>query len=148
MNQTSNKANWQLILGTILGLLLVEAVRRSIMAQVKKQDTIHIQAYDINKLINQQKRSNQAYLEFLRENSMSMGLYHLKVNAIDRQSPHSEDEVYYVISGAAKINVDGEDHPVQAGSIVFVESGMPHRFHSITQDLTVLVFFAPAEGTL
>ena len=34
-----------------------------------------------------------------------------------------------------------------AGSVIFAPPGLPHRFHSITEDLRLLVFFAPAEGT-
>jgi quercetin dioxygenase-like cupin family protein len=31
------------------------------------------------------------------------------------------------------------------GSIVYVEKNVAHRFHSIEEELTILVFFAPAE---
>ena len=37
------------------------------------------------------------------------------------------------------------DRPVGPGTIIFVEAGVEHRFHSITSDLTVLVVFAPPE---
>jgi len=53
--------------------------------------------------------------------------------------------VYYVISGKAKIVVEDEDRAVQAGSIVYVAKNVEHRFHSIEEGLTLLVFFAPAE---
>jgi len=29
--------------------------------------------------------------------------------------------------------------------VVFVQANIEHRFHTITEDLTILVFFAPAE---
>ena len=77
-----------------------------------------------------------------------MGLYQLPAGGTDPQSPHTEDEVYYVVSGAAKIKVADEDRAVQAGSIVYVAKKLEHRFHSIEEDLTVLVFFAPAEYSL
>jgi mannose-6-phosphate isomerase-like protein (cupin superfamily) len=64
---------------------------------------------------------------------------------VDLQSPHTEDEVYYVVSGRAQITVAKENQAVQAGSIVYVAKNVEHRFHSIEEDLTVLVFFAPAE---
>jgi mannose-6-phosphate isomerase-like protein (cupin superfamily) len=50
-----------------------------------------------------------------------------------------------VVSGQAKIRVAEEDRNVQAGSIVYVAKNMEHRFHSIEEELTVIVFFAPAE---
>ena len=61
----------------------------------------------------------------------------------DRQKPHAEDEVYYVISGYGSIRVADEDRPVKPGSLVFVAAGIEHRFHSIEEDLRVLVFWAP-----
>ena len=44
------------------------------------------------------------------------------------------------------ISVAGEDRPVQTGSIVYVAAHDAHHFHSIEEDLHVLVFFAPAES--
>jgi quercetin dioxygenase-like cupin family protein len=37
---------------------------------------------------------------------------------------------------------------VAAGSTLFVAAHEVHRFHDVTADLTVLVVFAPAEGSL
>ena len=104
-----------------------------------------MQAYELTELISQRETGNKAYLEFLKVPDLSMGLYALPAGGTDLQSPHTEDEVYYVVSGRAKINVADENRDVQAGSIVYVAKNVEHRFHSIEQDLTVLVFFAPAE---
>ena len=76
-----------------------------------------------------------------------MGLYVLPAGGIDQQLPHTEDEVYYVVSGRAKIKVADENRKVQAGTVVYVAKNVDHRFHSIEQDLTVLVVFAPAEDS-
>jgi mannose-6-phosphate isomerase-like protein (cupin superfamily) len=106
-----------------------------------------MQAYELADLISQRKDSSKTYLEFLKVPDLSMGLYFLPAGSIDPQSPHTEDEVYYVVSGRAKIKVaDAEgDRAVQAGSIVYVAKNVEHKFHTIEQDLTVIVFFAPAE---
>jgi mannose-6-phosphate isomerase-like protein (cupin superfamily) len=104
-----------------------------------------MQAYELNQLIVERATLNKAYLEFLKVPDLSMGVYVLPMGGVDPQSPHTEDEVYYVISGKAQIKVGDEDRSVQAGSIVYVEKNVEHRFHSIEEDLTVLVFFAPAE---
>jgi mannose-6-phosphate isomerase-like protein (cupin superfamily) len=50
-----------------------------------------------------------------------------------------------VVRGKAKIKVGEEDQDVEAGSIVYVAKKVEHRFHSIDEELKVLVFFAPAE---
>jgi len=104
-----------------------------------------MQAHELTDLLRQRAATNKLYLEFLRVPDLSIGLYVLPAGGTDPQSPHTEDEVYYVVSGRAKIRVDGEDREVQAGSIVYVAKNVEHRFHSIEEELQVLVFFAPAE---
>ncbi len=101
-----------------------------------------MQAYELNQLISQRADSNKLYLEFLKVPDLSMGLYVLPAGGTDPQSPHTEDEVYYVVSGHAKIKVADEDRDVQAGSIVYVAKNVEHKFHSIEEELTVIVFFA------
>ena len=104
-----------------------------------------MQAYELAQLISQRQASNKLYLEFLKVPDMSVGLYVLPAGGKDPQSPHTEDEVYYVMSGKAQITVADESRAVQAGSIVYVEKNVAHHFHSIEEELAVLVFFAPAE---
>jgi mannose-6-phosphate isomerase-like protein (cupin superfamily) len=88
---------------------------------------------------------SEQYHEFLRRDSMSAGLYVLRTREQDPQTPHGQDELYYVVSGRGRIRVHEHDRPVGPGSIVFVAAGVEHRFHTITSDLTVLVVFAPPE---
>jgi mannose-6-phosphate isomerase-like protein (cupin superfamily) len=104
-----------------------------------------MQAYELTQLISQREASDKRYLEFLKVPDLSMGLYVLPAGGTDPQSPHTEDEVYYVVSGRAKIRVADEDRNVLAGSIVYVAKNVEHRFLSIEEELTVIVFFAPAE---
>ena len=104
-----------------------------------------MEANELVHLIDRQTQSGQDYLEFLRVPSLSAGLYMLAAGAVDTQEPHTEDEIYYVISGRGFIQVDQESRPVEAGSLVFVKANVEHRFHTITEDLRVLVIFAPAE---
>ena len=104
-----------------------------------------MQTFELTQLISEQKEGNKLYLEFLKVPDLSMGLYILPAGGTDPQSPHTEDEVYYVVSGKAKIQVADENRDLQAGSIVYVAKNVEHRFHSIVEELTVIVFFAPAE---
>ncbi len=96
-----------------------------------------MQAFEISQLLAECSQSGSAYLEFLRHPSLSTGIY----------KPHTEDEVYYILKGQGFIQVEDESRPVAAGSVVFVKALAEHRFHSITEDLAILVFFAPAEYT-
>ena len=103
--------------------------------------------HQIQTLIQQQSQSDKLYLEFMRYPSLSLGLYALPAGGTDPQHPHTEDEVYYIISGQGMIQVGAENRPVEPGTTVFVAAGVEHRFHTITEDLKILVFFAPAEGS-
>lgn len=85
------------------------------------------------------------YRELMRRPSMSLGVYRLAAGGTDHQHPHASDEVYVVVSGKATLRVAGQDHPVGPGSVVSVDRGVEHGFADITEDLTVLVLFAPAE---
>ena len=104
-----------------------------------------MEAYELAQLIAERNQSDSPYLEFIRKPSLSVGLYMLSAGAVDTQQPHTEDEVYYIVAGRAFIQVADESRPVEAGSVVFVAAQVEHRFHTISEDLTILVFFAPAE---
>jgi mannose-6-phosphate isomerase-like protein (cupin superfamily) len=104
-------------------------------------------AFEIADLIARRAERGEPWLEFLRVPALSMGVYTLAAGAVDEQQPHTEDEVYYVVAGRAQLRVADEDRAVGPGSIVFVAANVEHRFHSISEELTTLVFFAPAEYT-
>ena len=90
---------------------------------------------------------SERWHEFFSIPSMSMGIYQLKVGEVDPQSPHTEDEAYYIISGKAKILVEDEVYDCIPGKLIFVRKHATHKFIEIQDDLTILVFFAPAEGS-
>ncbi len=104
-------------------------------------------AFTIEHLTEARRRAGRAYLEFFRVPALSLGLYVLPAGATDLQQPHAEDEVYYIVHGRGRIRVGAEDRDVAPGTVVFVAARVEHRFHTITEDLTALVFFAPAEST-
>jgi quercetin dioxygenase-like cupin family protein len=93
----------------------------------------------------QRAQSGKSYREFLHVPAMSAGLYVLAAGAVDRQKPHREDEIYYVLRGRARFKAGSEDREVSAGSVIFVAAEVGHRFYDITEELAVLVMFAPAE---
>jgi mannose-6-phosphate isomerase-like protein (cupin superfamily) len=102
-------------------------------------------AFELPQLLAVRADTQRAYLEFLRVASMSLGVYVLPAGGVDPQKPHTEDEVYYVVSGRAQVTVGDEERAVGPGSIVFVAAQTEHRFHTIEAELTLLVCFAPAE---
>ena len=102
-------------------------------------------AFELTTLEAERSAGGRPYLEFLRVPALSVGLYTLEAGAVDGQSPHSEDEVYVVMSGRARITVGGGARDVGPGSVVYVPATVPHRFHDIAERLEILVVFAPAE---
>ena len=101
--------------------------------------------FNISEAEKRREQSGKRYLEFLRVPAMSAGVYVLPAGGTDPQSPHKEDEMYYVVRGHARMRAGSEDQAVSEGSVIFVGAGVEHRFYEITEELVVLVFFAPAE---
>jgi len=106
-----------------------------------------MEAFELADLLKAQLASGRLYHEFIRTHDLSVGVYVLQAGAIDPQEPHTEDEIYHVVAGRARVTVGDEDRPVAAGSIVFVAADAPHRFHDIEEELVLLVVFGPAEYT-
>jgi len=102
------------------------------------------EAFNLDELRASRERSGKEYLPFFNVPSMRMDVYALAAGADDAQSPHEEDEVYYVARGRAVLRVDSKDYPVEAGSLVFVAAHAVHKFHSIQEPLEALVFFSAA----
>jgi mannose-6-phosphate isomerase-like protein (cupin superfamily) len=85
------------------------------------------------------------YDEQLRVPDLSVGTYSIPAGGVDGQGPHTEDEIYVVRAGRARIETDSGSADVGPGSVIYVPAGESHRFTDIAEDLAVLVFFAPAE---
>jgi mannose-6-phosphate isomerase-like protein (cupin superfamily) len=83
------------------------------------------------------------FAEFFRSPTLSLTVARWPAGSVDDQEPHTEDEVYYVVSGRARLSVADEDAAVGAGSIAYVAAGAEHRFHDIEEDLSAIVFWAP-----
>lgn len=105
-----------------------------------------MKGFEIDDLIAERLAGGERYHEFLRVPALSAGVYGLAAGAPDPQPVHAEDEIYVVLRGRATLRVAGEDRPMRTGSIAYVAAGVEHRFHSIEEDLEVLVLFAPAES--
>jgi len=84
------------------------------------------------------------YTEHMSVPDLSVGTYSIPVGGFDDQEPHTEDEIYVVTAGRARIQTPSAIFPVEPGSVVYVPAGEPHRFVDVTEDLALLVVFAPA----
>jgi mannose-6-phosphate isomerase-like protein (cupin superfamily) len=98
--------------------------------------------FDLDALLADQRASGESWLEFLRVASLRTGVYVLEPGAWDSQTPHQEDEVYFIVRGRATFQAGAERWPVGPGAVIFVAAHAEHRFTDITEELTILVFFA------
>ena len=106
------------------------------------------EAFELSKLLEKKKGMSFPYLEFIRAQGLSCGIYSLEAGAKDLQGPHDEDEIYFVIDGRARISVGGEQAEVKAGSVIYVPATSEHRFVEIEETMTLLVFFGgPARSS-
>ena len=101
-------------------------------------------AFELARVIEERRATGESWLEFFRVPALSLGLYVLPAGGEDQQSPHGQDEIYYVVSGKATLRVNGEDTPAVPGAILYVAAEAEHKFVAIEEELTLLVFFAPA----
>jgi mannose-6-phosphate isomerase-like protein (cupin superfamily) len=89
------------------------------------------------------RREPNDYVEQLRTDSLSVGTYSIPVGGVDDQAPHHEDEIYVVTTGRATFVTPTGTEEVGPGDVLFVPAEEEHRFTDVTEDLALLVFFAP-----
>jgi len=102
-------------------------------------------SFDSSELVRGLEEAGEEWTEFLRIPAMSLGIYRLKAGQQDLQTPHHEDEIYYVLRGRAVLRSGDAEVPAVPGAVLFVEAEAEHRFERIEEDLAALVVFAPAE---
>jgi mannose-6-phosphate isomerase-like protein (cupin superfamily) len=100
------------------------------------------EVFDLEEIKGRLSGDKVQYKEFLKVPSLSCGIYHLPVGAKDMQTPHDEDEVYYVLSGRARVKVGDEIKEVSTGNVLYIQATETHSFFEIEEDMTLLVFFA------
>jgi mannose-6-phosphate isomerase-like protein (cupin superfamily) len=85
------------------------------------------------------------YREHLRVADLSVGTYCIPVGGKDGQDPHSEDEIYVVVRGRGRLISDTGESEVGPGTVIYVKAHENHQFTEVTEDLSIVVVFAPAE---
>ena len=86
----------------------------------------------------------EPYLEPFQHGTMQLGMYAPREH--DPQTPHEQDELYFVLSGSG-IFVHGEDKTkFEKGDALFVAAGVTHRFEEFTDDFAAWVVFWGIQG--
>jgi mannose-6-phosphate isomerase-like protein (cupin superfamily) len=95
--------------------------------------------------ISERWPGGERFIEALAHGSMRVELY-APVGA-DPQTPHLQDELYFVQAGTGVLDIEGTPHPFGPGTCFFVAAGARHRFERFSADfVTWVVFWGPAGG--
>ena len=87
----------------------------------------------------------ERFVQAFRHGTMSVELY-APLNE-DPQTPHLQDELYFVISGEGTFVHEGARVSVSTGSALFVPAGDHHHFEGFSSDfMTWVVFWGPEGG--
>lgn len=62
------------------------------------------------------------------------------------QTPHEQDELYFIVRGHGVLFHDGKRDSFEAGDLLFVAAGTEHQFENSSGDLAVWVVFYGAKG--
>lgn len=66
---------------------------------------------------------------------------------VDLQTPHTQDELYFVQRGTGEIVINGQRFDAAAGDAFFVAAHVEHRFENFSEDfVTWVVFYGPPGG--
>jgi mannose-6-phosphate isomerase-like protein (cupin superfamily) len=87
------------------------------------------------------------WIVHLSTSDLSLGTYSIPAGGVDDQAPHTEDEIYVVKTGRATLVTPSGTAPVEPGSVIYVPAGEEHRFADVTDDLALIVVFAPPYGS-
>ena len=114
-------------------------------AAMSEQDEKAMLVFNMDELSAENAKTELPYLEFMRLESMSGYIYELAAGTVDEQEPHDQDEIYYVVKGKSDFTVNDETVAIKPGDILYVKKFATHLFSNITEDLSLLVIFAPPD---
>ena len=102
-----------------------------------------MRAFDTRYAVERLRTAGGGY-EIVHESpGLELGVYVLVAPEPDRQQPHEDDEVYVVLEGNGRLEVEGERVDLREGQAVFVPAGADHRFVGYEQLAVLVVFERP-----
>jgi quercetin dioxygenase-like cupin family protein len=88
--------------------------------------------------------ADKPFVSLFRHGTLEIEFY--KPDGLDKQTPHTRDEVYVVISGSGVFVCGDKRRPFETGEVLFARAGEQHRFEDFTPDFATWVFFYGPEG--
>ncbi len=96
----------------------------------------HVSLKEAGKLL---EKTNERFVQVIQDGNMKVEYFSPK--HLDRQSPHSKDELYIIISGNSEFLREEEIINCTAGDVLFVPAKMEHRFMNFSEDFATWVVF-------
>jgi len=100
-------------------------------------------AFGVGSVVEKLRAAGGGYEVVHESAGVELGVYVLVAPEPDRQQPHEDDEIYVVLEGSGRLEVEGKPVDVKEGDAVFVEAGADHRFTAY-EHLALLVLFERA----
>jgi mannose-6-phosphate isomerase-like protein (cupin superfamily) len=85
------------------------------------------------------KEKNRTFTLMMTDGSMSVEYFAPKIT--DTQQPHTQDELYVIVSGKSELYRDGETISCNKGDVIFVPADMEHHFINFSPDFATWVIF-------
>jgi len=64
-----------------------------------------------------------------------------------QQTPHPQDEIYFIVRGCGVLLHDGKRDPFGPGDLLFVAAGIEHQIEDLSDDFAMWrVFYGPPGG--
>ena len=97
--------------------------------------------------LQQLAESRFEFVQLFSRGSLEIEIY--KPDKIDKQHPHTRDEIYVVLSGKAMFYNEGAVVEVAAKDCLHVPAFAEHRFFNFTEDfVTWVIFYGPEGGEI
>jgi len=99
---------------------------------------------DPTSALQQLRNHDKPFKMLFQHGSMELEIY--KPDQIDKQQPHTRDEIYIIIAGSGHFLQEGEKFSFEAGDFFFVAAGEEHKFIDFSDDFSTWVIFYGPEG--
>jgi mannose-6-phosphate isomerase-like protein (cupin superfamily) len=94
--------------------------------------------------LRQLQGDTKEFITLFQHGTLEIEVY--QPDKVDRQTPHTRDEVYVIIAGTGRFFNNGTYVNFGPGDFLFVKAGHEHRFEDFTDDFSTWVIFYGPEG--
>lgn len=90
------------------------------------------------------RNTETPFEQVMANGTMRVEIY--KATKIDLQEPHTQDELYIIISGKSNFYNDGDTTNFKALDALFKPASKEHRFQNFTDDFATWIIFYGKQG--